>query len=560
MKRFKKILSVFLVVAIILCSAPLNGFVGLELPDWLDFSIKAEALTEGIYTYTVTNGEATITGCDKSVSGDIVIPSTLGGYPVTSIGDEVFYNCESVRNVTIPDSIESIGDGAFRSCDSLQGIIIPDSVTSVGVYAFYYCYSLKNVTIGNSVTAILFRTFEGCSKLKSVTIGNSVTSIGSYAFLDCVSLTNITIPDSVLSIGEKSFGDCESLTSVTIGSGVESMGIMAFSYCYSLPGFVVDSNNKNFSNDENGVLYNKDKTELIQYPIGLELTEFTTPDSVKSIGQASFFGCDNLTKITIGDSVTSIYRAVFFDCDSLTSVTIGNGVTYIDEHTFYDCDGLISVELGNSVETIGEEAFINCDNLTSISIHDSVRRICKSAFHRCDSLTDVYYYGAKENLQKIYIYDNNMSFFRATKHFLGNYEFKVMDGSSTVIDDETKTIYGLEEGVYDLEGYVKYEGYELKYNSTAFGFGTGATVDLIKEGEVVDTYTIIIFGDINGDGYVDAFDVPDVMAFVDYNSQYGEGSPQELAADVNGDGYVDELDLFTVDLASTFAYTIKQSR
>jgi len=131
---------------------------------------------------------------------------------------------------------------------------------------------------------------------------------------------------------------------------------------------------------------------------------------------------------------------------------------------------------------------------------------------------------------------------------------------STVINYETKTIYGLEEGVYDLEGYVEYEGCVLEYNPTAFGFGTGTKVDIVKDGEVVDTYTIIIFGDINGDGYVDSFDVPDVMAFVNYNSQYESGSVQEMAADINGDGFVDESDLFLIDLASTFAYTVEQSR
>ncbi|MBQ1995119.1 MAG: leucine-rich repeat domain-containing protein, partial [Clostridia bacterium] len=143
MKTMKKILCALLVVVMCLTCAPMGGFVGLELPDFSEwFSSKASAASKGYYTYTITDGEATITDVDSSISGDVVIPSTLGGYSVTTISDYAFYDCDSLTSVTIPDSVTTIGDRAFYSCDSLTSITIGDSVTTIGYYAFYNCDSL----------------------------------------------------------------------------------------------------------------------------------------------------------------------------------------------------------------------------------------------------------------------------------------------------------------------------------------------------------------------------------------------------------------------------------
>ena len=123
----------------------------------------------------------------------VIIPESIGGYPVTEIANNAFQN------------------------DILKSIVIPDSVTSIGEMAFPGCYSLTSVTIGNSVTSIGSSAFYNCTSLASVTIPDSVTSIGSYAFWCCYSLTSITIPDSVTRIGSSAFYNCTALASVTIG-------------------------------------------------------------------------------------------------------------------------------------------------------------------------------------------------------------------------------------------------------------------------------------------------------------------------------------------------------
>ena len=202
--------------------------------------------------------------------------------------------------------------------------------------------------------------------IKSITIGNSVTRIGNYAFDNCTSLTSITIPDSVTSIGFMAFSGCTSLISIT-----------------------VDSANTAYSSDKFGVLFNKNKTELIQYPIGNARTDYTIPDSVISIGNRAFQDCVRLTSITIPDSVTSIWHRAFNNCTILSSITIPDSVIGIDSCAFEGCTGLTSVTIGNSVTSIGWGAFKNCASLTSIIIPDSVTSIGGSAFECCYSLTSV---------------------------------------------------------------------------------------------------------------------------------------------------------------------------
>ena len=153
----KKLIATILSLVLIIAVCP----TGL-------FSFTAGAETSGIYTYSVSNGEATITNCDKSASGAIEIPAILGGCPVTSIGFGAFYDCTGLTSITIGNSVTSIGEYAFYDCTGLTGITIPNSITSIGDSAF-----------------------SGCTGLTSITIPNSVTSIGEDAFKS-TGLTSIT--------------------------------------------------------------------------------------------------------------------------------------------------------------------------------------------------------------------------------------------------------------------------------------------------------------------------------------------------------------------------------
>ncbi|MBQ6266131.1 MAG: leucine-rich repeat protein, partial [Clostridia bacterium] len=205
-----------------------SQFNALYNPDDANEELSAAALhflndepvggTYGPLSYEISNGEVTITDCDETISGELVIPDTIEGYPVTSIGDVAFSYCSKLTETTIPDGVKSIGIGAFYGCTGLTSIVIPSSVITISANAFIGCTGLTNITIPDSVTNIGNWAFEGCTGLTSITIPNSVTSINVGTFWGCSGLTSITIPNSVTYIGSSAFSGCIGLTSVTVPS------------------------------------------------------------------------------------------------------------------------------------------------------------------------------------------------------------------------------------------------------------------------------------------------------------------------------------------------------
>ena len=261
------------------------------------------AVVQGQFVYTTNNGTITITGY-TGPGGAVAIPDTIDGLPVTSIGNFAFRGYTSVTSVTIPNSVTSIGNHAFIACTNLTSVTIPDSVTSIGDF-----------------------TFNSCTSLSSVAIPTSVISIGDFAFYSCASLTSVTIPSGVTSIGDSAFGACSSLSVIT-----------------------VDALNS-FYGSEDGVLFNKSQSVLIQFP-GRKAGIYTIPNSVASIGERAFLDCARLTSVTIPNSVTIIGGFAFLGCTSLTSVTIPNSVISIGQRAFTSCTKLASVTIPNSVTDI----------------------------------------------------------------------------------------------------------------------------------------------------------------------------------------------------------------
>ena len=379
---------------------------------------------DGIYyNLDETNKTAGVTyrgyGYDDEYSGSVTIPETITYnseiYSVTSIGDEAFWNCSGLTEVTIPNSVTYIGTAAFAGCSGLTKVNYLGTVDKWVKIDFkngesnptYYAEDLyvnnellTDVKI-TSADSIKDYAFDNCQSIKSVEIGNSVTSIGWSAFADCSGLTSVSIPNSVTSIGDYAFYNCSGLTSITIPNTVTSIGSGTF---YNTGIYNSESN------WDNGVLYIdnclteatsdvvkgsytiKKGTRIIgdrafEYCSGL--TSVTIPNSVTSIGQYTFVECSGLTSVTIGNSVTSIGHCAFEFCSGLTSVTIGNSVTSIGSGAFLGCSELTSVTIPNSVTSIGEQAFNSCSGLTSVTIPNSVTSIGDYAFYFCSGLTSV---------------------------------------------------------------------------------------------------------------------------------------------------------------------------
>lgn len=408
--------------------------------------ITANAEISGAYNYSVLNdGTVEITnyfGVGKAVT----IPSTIGGKKVTRIGDKAFYQSTSLTSVTIPSGVTSIGRAAFSGCSSLSDLTIPNSVKEIGNMAFGYCSSLTNVTIPSSVTNIKDHAFANCSDLKSITIPNGVKNIGNSVFWNCTSLTSVSIPSSVTSIGDSAFYNCKSLKSIT-----------------------VNSNNKYYSS-ASGVLFNKDKTALIQYPTANTAESYTIPSSVtsiysyafpecsslksvaipngmKRIDDYAFYGCASMTSVTIPKSITAIGEYAFSDCASLKSMTIPSSVTSIGRYAFSNCSSLINAAIPSSVTSIGNNAFYGCtklthviisdgikdigvavfdacSSLTSVTIPKSVTSIGEAAFYGCADLKNVYFTGSKTQWNKISISSNNDALKNAVIHYSHTHSYK----------------------------------------------------------------------------------------------------------------------------------------
>ena len=248
---------------------------------------------------------------------------------MTSIGGSAFEGCASLAEIVIPDSVTSIGGSAFSGCTSLAEIDIPDSVTEIGSSAFSGCTSLSKVDLPKKLSTIEAYTFSGCSSLESIVIPDGVTAIGTWSeyentyygssFSGCKSLKEIVIPDSVTSIGSSAFSNCTSLESITIGRGVESLGDEWIASCRRLENITVSPENKTYSSVD-GVLFNKDKSELSAYPIGNKRSSYTIPDGVEKIGKKAFYGCRYIESLTIPVSVAEIEASALGNCYDIRAV------------------------------------------------------------------------------------------------------------------------------------------------------------------------------------------------------------------------------------------------
>ena len=302
---------------------------------------------ESDFTYTENDTGVTITGYTGS-TGNIIIPSELGGKPVTAIGEDAFFKNKTITGVKIPEGVESIGKQAFFVCSSLKEVRIPEGVTSIGDSAFAQT-NLTEVEIPKSVKNIEQYAFNGCGNLEEVTIPGGVQSTGDNAFAHCSSLKQVIISDGVEIIGRSAFDGCRSLTEVTIPKSVTSIEWGAFADCDALK----------------TVYYGGSQTDWGKISISSENDPLkNAPNIIFAIQESNGFAYT-----VTGDEATITGYTGSAKNIVIPSELGGKPVTAIGEKAFYEYK-MLNIYIPKTIKAIGEDAF------AGTVISDELRFIC----------------------------------------------------------------------------------------------------------------------------------------------------------------------------------------
>lgn len=373
----KRLLSVLLAVVMVLTALPLTA-------------LSAVAATSGDFEYQVlseTDKTCQITDYTGSAT-DLTIPSKLDGYTVTEIGQWAFAYCDSIVQVTIPNSVIKIQMGAFQACYSLTDIFIPASVKVIESSIFTRCFSLENIVISdqnadfsvndsvlfNKDQTILLEYSPGKTE-EVYTVPSTVKKIGAWAFRGAKGyLSSVIIPDNVIEIGANAFFELKGLSYVSIGNGVTHIREGAFNYCENLSSVSLGEH--------------VECIEKWAFSDCRNLQKITIPNSVIEIGANAFSSC-GLTDVELGKGLTKLSTELFYDCNDLVHIIIPGNVKTIEKNAFGSCDYLESVHIENGVSTIGVSAFGKCVRLKNIIIPDTVKTIEDYAFFGCNALKEV---------------------------------------------------------------------------------------------------------------------------------------------------------------------------
>ena len=523
----------------------------------LALAVSAETVTgscgENVtYSFSPETGVLTISGEGDmddypyfEIDVDSVIKVIIEN-GVKSVGSDAFWGFNSLTDVVIAGSVTRIGDYAFGNCVGLTEIEIPNSVASIGEYVFDGCKNLLNIKVDvnnayfcdvdgvlfNKDKTTLIRYPQGRVTV-SYSIPDSVISIGEYAF-EAAMLESITIPNGVCEINGSAFRDCIiEECSIEIPSSVSYINGAAFSGTTLNSIDVADDNA--YYTDIDGVLYNKDITELVSFPKGKDADLYDIPTTVTKIGNCGFYGNMYLKSLVIPDNVTIIRNAAFSECSSLESIQIPSSVSVIYFGLFRDCVSLKSIIIPGSVTTIERSAFSGCTSLETITIPDSAITIGDRAFEGCTALKSIKlsnnitaiddrtFYGCT-SLESIVIPDGVTS--------IGSYAFAYCENlcSATIPTSVTSiTSRAFEDCHEDLvincykesyaDTYAVKNGIAVKYLDEAADSpaadvdGDGevtlsdalVTINAVLKGEPIDG------GDINGDGIVSLIDILRIM-------------------------------------------------
>ena len=358
-------------------------------------SISAQNFKSGNLYFNVLKGktvEVTVESNDPAKNytdltyADIPASVEVNGksFQVVSIGDRAFAGNQTIKTVTIPESITSINPTAFDGCSNVEVVIwnpknypAPKRETDGPLYDLRS--SVRRISFGDKVTdipaALCFdmtllttiemnaglktvgaKAFSGCRALEHIDLGNNIKSIGDQAFYNCVSLKEITIPQSVSSIHKQTFEGCTALSEIRWEP--QTFGI-------------------------------KKEADAPFNVLRRQIEKVTFGDKVKTVPAYFCTGMDKIKQISLPNSVTTIENNAFDGCIQLEEINLSNALTTIGKEAFKDCEAIRLFSIGNNVKSLGEGVFAECKQLDSVSIGSGLKELPKSCFKACKALRAV---------------------------------------------------------------------------------------------------------------------------------------------------------------------------
>ena len=276
-------------------------------------------------------------------SEEVVFPASYKNKPVKNIANLFSPNQKKkIKNVIIPESITSIGEGAFQGCTGLTSIKLPESLAFIGMEVFCGCTGLTEISVDENNP--VFRSLDGVlfDKTMITLIWFPDGKKGKYS-----------VPDGIVAIESDVFCNCK-LTGISLPESLQIIDGFGF-HSDQLTDITVSELNPVFSSID-GVLFDKKKHKLIEYPRNKDKTDYAVPDGINFIEHLAFSGCKRLVNIVLPESLELIGERAFAGCEGLKAIILPMSLQYVGKQVFEDCPNLKTISLSRKTR-IGFWAF-----------------------------------------------------------------------------------------------------------------------------------------------------------------------------------------------------------
>ena len=497
MKMSKRILSVLLSASIILglmFTVPMT--VGAEeiIPERTKdapLPIGATSLIEEVgaqedevlqkdgFSYIVVDNKAVITDYEENppLWYDLVIPEYIDSYPVVEIGKEAFigihantvtfpktlvyigayaFKNSSLKEINFSEGLVYIGEEAFMNNSRLNNLKLPDGLVYIGTRAFNACSGLESFSAPDSLRFVGFRAFDqtrwyakksntylyvgkvfyelkGCPDgIPYMTFREDTKALAEGACKGFHNMKKIKLPQGLEVIGDLALYDTF-VENLEIPSSVNYIGEGALANNMWLKNVTVSEDNKFYTSEDN-IIYDKEKTGIVYYPMTKTEESLTLGENIEFIDSYAFFGakfsqinlhknlyyignyafseCKSLKEIYIPNSVVRIGVGAFEKCEALENVSLPVYLQYIDDRTFCSCYSLKEVKIPYYCGYLGEYAFGGCKNLETVYLPDTLYYIGQYGMSK-NSIKTFYYGGTEDELFGAFIEMSNQIFLTA---------------------------------------------------------------------------------------------------------------------------------------------------